>query len=79
MQQAIQSTYIYKCTIVCDIFDDTSSDIPNLNLIQQYFALFLALFLNQFSPRKNDILPLLIYFHYLKFVGIAYILVQVYR
>jgi len=70
-RQAVNAVQLDERAEISDVLDRALADVARHHLGEQFGAFFVALLLDQFAAREHDVLPLLIDFDDLEFVGVV--------
>jgi hypothetical protein len=71
VQQAIDAVEVDERAEIGDVLHRALADVARRHFGQQLRAAFGPFRLDQFAPRQHDVLPLLVDFDHLEFVGVA--------
>ena len=71
VEEAVNAIQLDEGAEIRDVLDRALADVARHHFSQQLGAFFVALLLDQFTARQHDVLPLLIDFDNLEFVGVV--------
>ncbi len=77
VEQAIDSAQVHKDPVVGDVLDTAHDERAFLENLESFFALLLALGLQQHPPRKHDVAALAVVLEDLEFKDLAQELVEI--
>src|SRR5450759_2962398 len=77
VQQTVNAVTVNERTEVGDVLDRAFADVAGHHFAQQFLPTISALCLDEFAAGKNNVLPILIDFDDLEFVGVAHVLREI--
>ena len=77
VKQTVDAAQVHKCTVIGDVLDAARHDRALGELLDGVFALVLALFLQQYATRQNDVATLLVELDDFEVVGLSHHTVKV--